>query len=253
MRFFRLLASIYGRPTTISRSSDVQLPSAVDREHTIEGVGGNASKQLIPGAPMFCLSIKLLDIFHEILETVYAGSKRKVNDSFRSGPVDEELLRKSLKLNHQLDQFLASTPERLGSFIANSSTNCDQACDLSLHEQALVTRLVPPALPDARLPFTTPQALTAIRFLYARIMLLRPLTLVRDNCYPTRSFHLEPAFNLESNVLRECRSLCLRSSELLVLSVRRDENSPRRLADWHTVYCNDLPAHPQFWCPANND
>lgn len=138
----RLLASIYGRPTTIPRASDVQLPSAVDHEHTHKGVGGKVSQELMPGAPMFCLSIELLDIFHEILETVYTGSRRKVDGRFRSRPGDEELLGNSLKLNHQLDQFLASTPERLSTFIATSSTNCDQACDLSLHEQALVTRFV---------------------------------------------------------------------------------------------------------------
>lgn len=193
---------------------------------------------------MFCLSVKLLDIFHEILETVYMGSKHKFHDRFRSVPRDEELLRKSLKLNHQLDQFLVSMPERLASFIATSSTNCDQACDLSLHEQTLVTRSIPPSPFEARLPFTKPQMLTTIRFLYARIMLLRPLTLVTDNRYPHRSSYLESAFNLESNILRECRSLCLRSSELLVLSVRRDENSPRRLADWHTVYRNHHSTSP---------
>jgi hypothetical protein len=49
----------------------VQLPSAVDHEHTHKGVGGKVSQELMPGAPMFCLSIELLDIFHEILETVY--------------------------------------------------------------------------------------------------------------------------------------------------------------------------------------
>jgi len=137
----------------ISRASDVRLPSEVDC--TIVDFDGATSTELIPGAPMFCLSIKLLDIFHEILETVYTGSRRKINDRFRSRPGDDELLGKSLTLNHQLDRFLASTPERLRTFIGTSSTNCDQACDLSLHEQALVTRLVLSWL-EALLPRLSP-------------------------------------------------------------------------------------------------
>jgi hypothetical protein len=70
------------------------------------------------------------------------------------------------------------------------------------------------------------------RFLYARIMLLRPLTLIAGLQSPRGSL------DLESTVLRECCSLCLRSSELIVLSLRQNENSPRRLADWHAIYCN---------------
>lgn len=70
-----------------------------------------------------------------------------------------------------------------------------------------------------------------LRFLYARIMLLRPLILIAGN----RDLQGPP--DLQSKVLRECCSLCLRSSELLVLSLLQDENSTRRLADWHAVYC----------------
>jgi hypothetical protein len=85
------------------------------------------------------------------------------------------------------------------------------------------------------------------RFLYARIMLLRPLTLFNGGCYTPGPF------DLESNVMRECCSSCLRSSELLVLSVRRDKGSPRSLADWHTIYRNlTLVVLGSFRFHANN-
>jgi hypothetical protein len=96
---------------------------------------------VIPGARTFCLSVKLLNIFHDILESVYFGSQL-VRPS-RSRPRDAELLGKSLNLNHQLDQFLTLLPNRLGRFITNSpSTSCDQTCTFNLHELALVTRSV---------------------------------------------------------------------------------------------------------------
>ena len=135
----RLLASIYGRPPMISRASDVRLPSDVDRDYTIVDVGGTVSKERIPGASMFCLSVKLLNVFYEILETVYMNSQHQFSD--RSKSQDAELLGKSLKLNHQLDQCLALMPDRLGCFIANPP-NINLACNFSIHEQALVTRLV---------------------------------------------------------------------------------------------------------------
>jgi hypothetical protein len=144
----RLLASIYGRPPTISRASDVQLPSEIDREVTVEGPDSGSSTELIPAARTFCLSIKLLNIFHEILEAVYLGSQ--LARPSRSRSQDAELLGKILNLNHQLDQFLTTLPKRLGRFINNSpSTSCDQTCNFDLHEQALVTRFVPLSLPEA--------------------------------------------------------------------------------------------------------
>lgn len=145
----------------ITRASDVQLPSDVDCEHNVEGRDGSFSKKLIPGVPMFCLSIKLLNVLHDILEAVYVGSQSDVSNRFRSR--DVELLGESLKLNHQLDEFLNLLPRRLRRFITkSSSTTGDLACNFSLHEQALVTRLVLPSFTAALLLrlFTTPPALT---------------------------------------------------------------------------------------------
>lgn len=124
----------------LTRVSDVRLPSDFDREYTTVDPEGIVLKELIPGASMFCLSVKLLNILHDILEAVYVNLQAHSAD--RSGPRDAKLLEQSLKLNHELDQFLASMPERLGNFIASSpSTNSDQIYDFNLHEQALVTRL----------------------------------------------------------------------------------------------------------------
>jgi hypothetical protein len=64
----------------ISRASDVRLPSDVDRDYTIVDLDGGVSKEQIPGASMFCLSVKLLNIFYEVLETVYLDSRPQTND-----------------------------------------------------------------------------------------------------------------------------------------------------------------------------
>jgi len=46
------------------------------------------------------------------------------------------------------------------------------------------------------------------------------------------------SLDVELSVLRECASLCLVSSELLVLSLLPDGPTSRRLADWHAIYRN---------------
>jgi hypothetical protein len=96
---------------------------------------------------MFCLSVKLLNIFYEVLETVYLDSRPQTNDC--SASRDADVLGKALKLNHQLDQCLTPMPGRLGDFITNTPfTNFDPPCDFNLHEQALVTRYVISFLPE---------------------------------------------------------------------------------------------------------
>ena len=189
---------------------------------------------------MFWLSVRLLGILHEILDTVYSSSRSRLDE--RPGSGDAELLRQSLKLNDQLDQLLAFMPERLSNFIAiPPSTNHDHACKFSLHEQALLTRSVVTLLSlDIRdvLVFSLlrrQHPLTVPRFLYARIMLLRPLTLDLAKRDPSRFL------NLGSTVLMECCRLCLVSAELLVFTLRPEGDSPRRLADWHSVYRMSTP------------
>jgi hypothetical protein len=206
----RLLASIYGRPPMVSRTFNVQLPSDVDQEYDTADLDGNILRGRIPGASMFHLSVKLLSILHGILETIYLNFQSQPTD--RPGSRDVELIRKILELNQQLDEFIASVPKRLGSLVTlATSSRCGGACDFSLHEQAL---------------------LTLSRFLYARIMLLRPLMLVFGN-----SNHYS-SVNLEVAVSRECCSLCLISAELLVLNLHQGGSTSHRLADWHTTYCN---------------
>ena len=124
----------------ISRASDVRLPSNVDSEYTIVDLDGGVFKERIPGASMFCLSVKLLDIIYDILETVYLDFRTQTTESPESRNAD--MLGKTMKLGHQLSQCLDSFSDRLRSFITNPpSASYVQAPDFSLHEQALVTRL----------------------------------------------------------------------------------------------------------------
>jgi hypothetical protein len=129
----------------VSRVCGVQLPSDIGKEYTITDVNGNISRGLIPGVAMFRLSVKLLGILHEVLETIYESDQSQL--ACRSGSRDVELLKKTLDLNHQLDEFLASMPSHLGSFITLAPlADYNRACDFNMHEQALLTRLVFPLL-----------------------------------------------------------------------------------------------------------
>jgi hypothetical protein len=125
----------------VSRTCNVQLPSNVDQEYTTADLDSNVSRGLILGASMFRLSIKLLNILHGILETIYLNFQSQPTE--RPGSRDVELIRKILELNHQLDGFLTSVPERLSSFITRAaSSGCGSVGEFSMHEQALITRSV---------------------------------------------------------------------------------------------------------------
>jgi hypothetical protein len=125
----------------ISRVCGVQLPSDVDKEYTTTDVNGNSSRGLIPGVAMFRLSVELLNILHRVLNTIYESDQSQL--ACRSGSQDVELLRKTLDLNHRLDEFLASLPNRLSSFITLAPlAGYGRACEFNMHEQALLTRLV---------------------------------------------------------------------------------------------------------------
>jgi hypothetical protein len=84
-----------------------------------------------------------MSILRDILDTVYRSLQSQLPNkpAFR----DTELLRQSLELNDRLDEFSALMPERLINFLeAASSVDLGRAWDLSLHEQAIITRSVPP-------------------------------------------------------------------------------------------------------------
>lgn len=90
---------------------------------------------------MFGLSVKLLRILHHILQATYLAAQPRLVD--QSGSRNAEQLRQSLELNDQLDEFLATMPDRLSSFVAiPPSQNYSRACNFTLHEQALITRSV---------------------------------------------------------------------------------------------------------------
>lgn len=138
---YRLLASIYGRPLTISHAWEVDLPSDVDVQCNTIGAGGETFPEMVPGASVFRISLQLMGILREILETIYQNPQRQLAD--RQGSSDRELLRQSLELNDRLDQFLATMPEGPSTFLATApSMTQSRAWGLSLHEQALITRSV---------------------------------------------------------------------------------------------------------------
>jgi hypothetical protein len=127
----------------ISATWEVELPSNVAHKYNIVDSSGNISSELLAGASMFRLSAKLMSILRDILDTVYRSLQSQLPNkpAFR----DTELLRQSLELNDRLDEFSALMPERLINFLeAASSVDLGRAWDLSLHEQAIITRSVPP-------------------------------------------------------------------------------------------------------------
>jgi hypothetical protein len=105
---------------------------------------------------MFRLSVKLLNILHGILETIYLNFQSQPTEKPSSRNV--ELIRKILNLNHQLDEFLTSMPERLSIFITlAASSGRGSVREFSMHEQALITRSVLTLSSEDRSLFSSPE------------------------------------------------------------------------------------------------
>jgi len=82
--------------------------------------------------------------------------------------------------------------------------------------------------------------LTSIRFLYTRIILLRPLLLMSTQ-NSLRHEATEPdslrTITLDRELANQACILCIGNAQELAESLRQNIDTPYRISPWHTVYC----------------
>ncbi|PVH74426.1 hypothetical protein DL98DRAFT_429464 [Cadophora sp. DSE1049] len=149
----RLLAMTFGRPAMITRSWDIPIPLLIDDEFLqIDGDGHQPSN--IPSRMgLFVYSSKLYDILDKILITFYV--EPETSKPISTDDSLQKLLSNVLTFNRQLDGFHNSAPEylRLPAKVAHSGIHMNS--NIQLQAQIL-----------------------NCRFLYTRVILLRPLLLL---------------------------------------------------------------------------
>lgn len=204
----RLLCMTFGRPSMIDRSIEIPVPSLIDDEYLQEQGEGTQ----LPGIPsrlgLFVSSCRLFELLEEILSLFYRDSSGSSSQRQANGATKPtELLAPVLDLNRRLDRFVEGVPEYLR---ISDSDHASPSRDDHVHLQ---------------------QQVLYCRFLYIRLLSLRPLLLMA-----TRLDSKPNSLTLDSEVIRSCCDSCTLTACRLIDTLYDNLGTLYRSSGWHTVY-----------------
>ncbi|OJZ90850.1 hypothetical protein ASPFODRAFT_41294 [Aspergillus luchuensis CBS 106.47] len=211
----RLLGLTFGRPSMISKKSSVPAPLMVDDAYLLESGEENQLRQVQCRDGFFIYSIQLFDILDDIISKVYDHNGVTTASNVNGIWGSRQRLEDILKLNSALDDLDASLPSNLGS---GCTTEVDR--DLRNTGENL----------QARVFYS--------RFLYIRILLLRPVLLsaaqnrnTLSECAGNRkNLRLEDSFALDA-----CR-LCVSTVHTLIAHLDESLADVSRSPGWRIVH-----------------
>ncbi|KAK5049368.1 hypothetical protein LTR84_004297 [Exophiala bonariae] len=208
----RLVAMTFGRATITSGTESVPKPLVIDDEYLTEQHEGVQPSEEVPRLGLFVWSLKLYDILHEILATLYNKRSERPGPRGRDGE-NWNLLSDILTLNQRLDEFQAQLPEYLRPQTQSMSPpNLRKADHKNLQRHVL-----------------------HCRFLYTRVILLRPLLLL-GNDLDSLSTPSATTPHLKNIMFTSACSLCVQTGHLLLEKLRENLEGPYRVSAWHSVY-----------------
>ncbi|KAL1953765.1 hypothetical protein VTO42DRAFT_2296 [Malbranchea cinnamomea] len=208
----KLLAMTFGRPTMVSKSWSVPLPCLVDDEHLeYEGEGRQPPNKPSRIGLLVCSS-RLFEILDEILSAFYSDGFGPGLNASETEKQARGIASKVLPLNRRLETFIRSVPHylRIDSEEA-AQDNCTR-----LQSQVLYCR-----------------------FLYTRILLLRPLLLLSTK-FGSGGPQIPPGASqmkdLDGELIRNCCELCFETAIALIDNIYDNLETAYRSSGWHSVY-----------------
>ncbi|EME41620.1 C6 transcription factor-like protein [Dothistroma septosporum NZE10] len=207
MNLDRLLAMTFGRPSMIGRLTDVPAPALVDDEYLSDRDIGVQPSSVPSRLGLFVSSCQLFDLLEEILELFYrhnssVSSPKQPNGSTKAS----ELLAPVLDLNRRLDKFVENVPGYLQVPINGSGAEDH----IHLQQQVLYCR-----------------------FLYVRLLSLRPLLLMSTRRHSTA---FTTPMSLDDDLIKSCCTLCTFTACRLIDTLYENLGTLYRSSGWHTVY-----------------
>ena len=137
----RLLAMTFGRPTMLSKSRNVPVPSLIDDEYLCVQGEGFQPPDVPSRLGLFVSSCKLFEILHEILSDFYAeDSGIGLPKQLESKPHAREIVVDILKFNRRLDEFIDSIPEYLRATGSSHVVVSEKNSCVNLQQQVLYCR-----------------------------------------------------------------------------------------------------------------
>ncbi|EWZ36404.1 hypothetical protein FOZG_10412 [Fusarium oxysporum Fo47] len=206
----RLICTTFGRPSMLPCRSRVPLPITIDDEYLLE-IGEGTQP---PGSPcrlgLFVYTIRLLEILDEVLKSFYAqDAHEQVMDIDTQEKMPLLDLDEILRLNSQLDVFLDGLPDYLT--LQGTSTGSGVQQDNTLLQPRILY----------------------CRFLYTRLLLLRPLTLPAEFSATIGSSHHK---SFDEAVVKEMTQECQETAHKLILVLHQGLGTVYRCSAWWSVY-----------------
>ncbi|TIA29914.1 hypothetical protein D6C78_09933 [Aureobasidium pullulans] len=214
----RLAAATFGWPMMVQGECTIPLPILSDNALSIEG--GNTSSGVDTSSDLcvFRSTCDLFSILGEILSTIYQNNGALLRTTAAQNQASHTLSH-IMGLNGRLDAYLISTPPYIRSFIEETEPPTANTVSetIFIHQQAI----------SCRYYFCRP------RFLYTKILLLRPALLLHlDNSTIMQETYTPPNPHILTHAIDVCARACSRVIEIL----HHNLSSPLRMPDWHIVY-----------------
>ncbi|CZR55001.1 related to transcription activator protein acu-15 [Phialocephala subalpina] len=212
----RLLAMTFGRPTMISpTTSSTEIPAMIDDEFLLQDDIGAQPPHLPSRMGLFVSSLRLFDILDKILSICYLKLVGVARQQEHLAQSPSNLLAETLRLNGALDDLYESTPSYL---------------KIEGHKNQ-----VAPSNPSH---ITLQVNVLRSRFLYVRILLLRPVLLEKaQRSIRIRSESTETLKRtLEESLITKCCILCVDTAHALIKHLADVKETLYSSSAWHSVY-----------------
>ncbi|KXT11592.1 hypothetical protein AC579_3123 [Pseudocercospora musae] len=206
IRMAQLLAMTFGRPSMLGTTTDVPIPGAIDDEYLADRGVGIQPANVPSRLGLFVSSCRLFELLEEVLERFYRDGPSQKQPNGTETPAD--IVGPVLDLNRRLDVFEQSVPGYLRVF-DQGSINGRNEDHVQLQQQVLYCR-----------------------FLYVRLLSLRPLLLLATK----REQRTSSKHTLDDEVTRSCCNRCVLTARRLIDTLYDNIGTLYRASGWHSVY-----------------
>ncbi|UKZ95959.1 uncharacterized protein TrAFT101_010765 [Trichoderma asperellum] len=209
----KLLAMTFGRPTMVNGSYGTPMPSLIDDEYLCTDGEGIQPKGVNSRMGLFVYSCRLFEILKDILSSFYAvdASSEPICESRLHSMVSEVL-----NFNRRLDDFITSLPNYLKTAKSSPVNMSERNSCTNLQQQVLYCR-----------------------FLYTKLLSLRPLLLVAIKRAPKHASVTSIEENLsllDDHIISRYCDLCINTAHRLIEAIFDHLDTAYKSFGWHSVY-----------------
>ncbi|KAJ4217211.1 hypothetical protein NW759_009158 [Fusarium solani] len=210
----KLLSMTFGRPAMISTSWHVPLPSLIDDEYLSADGQGEQPQDRPSRLGLLIWSSKLFLILDDILLSFYAPHPQKSVDTMSDNDLNvQQIISEVMVLNRRIEEFFDSIPEYLRLEPGSELIPDQQEVNVTIQKQIL-----------------------NCRYLYTRVLLLRPLLLLTTKLPSKFLSSTRSTETVDMSLVRRFCNLCVDTAFQLIENIHHNLDTSYRSSAWHSVY-----------------